>query len=556
MTLVGCLTTIRFDRETTTGEPAAIPVASHAEGPESEFDWTRGTSGYEGCVAYPKSAGSLPLTITVQIELPVAASAPFYIRASTTGTSPLGDPCQVQLTASGELIRTAILALSKSQLSEAAVGLFRFEWTWEFSTDGVNWSGSEQTLHAVYVLVDRPALPWGRAGNSKTVVPWVDPVDLACEWAKGETTGAGASRAITAAVFGLGEERPGKAAIEYGGGVSDYASIQQLQDGSFIDVFYLSEFIKLVRVDPGYSTSLSCEDTASVVALMGALLGCPLRIKRLYPRLNRGDTFRTNPVVLLGSENCRWEDFHYHEVAFETVVGDDFVWDACLQIDLDSRPGRKPFTGGLANQERLDSAGKGISYKARLLQPLYLRCGTGDVGDHGLRYPAVVSSGTESGQRPGEVELRAFYRALLAGLRPHILSTPIAAGAVLPFVAGPAGFESSAFAVWTGGGYEPFQMLKAKVSPVDAPDSTLRIAAVITGSHEPKDVLLQMAVSFSVPLELYPGIGDYCLYCRRFDSILFVRRGVVVRAINDAVHPVRILDAARQLDSVLQALPG
>jgi hypothetical protein len=78
---------------------------------------------------------------------------------------------------------------------------------------------------------------------------------------------------------------------------------------------------------------------------------------------------------------------------------------------------------------------------------------------------------------------------------------------------------------------------------------------VITGARETAvEVLLEMATSFTVPLEVYPGVGDQALYCRRFDSIVLARRGVVIRLLNDVVNPASIIESARQLDSLLQAL--
>jgi len=211
-------------------------------------------------------------------------------------------------------------------------------WCWQYRPQGQRgWAEFARTRHDLYIVLDRPVLPWGQPGDDPHELPWTDALDVACSWAAGAETMEAAAGAITRRLhtFSRGSRR-----AMFG----DNRSFFQLDDedadwcGS---IFRLTDFLDLLegRSNDSFDWRWSCAVCSTAAQTFAAILGCSLRIKKLVERFNA--TYDLNPIWLIGEQRERPEQFfHLHEVAIDEPSRR--IFDACLRLDEDADPSALP----------------------------------------------------------------------------------------------------------------------------------------------------------------------------------------------------------------------
>lgn len=241
----------------------------------------------------------------------------------------------------GQTDVSVVVPLGEQRLRGRGVGVHDIVFQWQARSSALTaWHNITSTAHRVYVILQRPTLPWTErpVGIGNTQLPWTEALDVACRWADGAVTPRAAGIAISNALNSLGS-----AMFEYGcpiGALTMYGSVFGL------DAFDLTAFLERIDGGLGNGRYVNCTDCATIVSTLANLVGCDLwqsRMGLLEP------PFETNPIQAIGTlpyqSPCGWGlGFTYHEVAWTGGCGvDDRVYDACVRV-VDEPAGRAPTT--------------------------------------------------------------------------------------------------------------------------------------------------------------------------------------------------------------------
>jgi hypothetical protein len=343
---------------------SGLNVRRDADEPNPAPEWNR-TSGAVGAVAYATSEARLA-TPTIQVQLrqtgPVAPALEVRAVVPQGASDVLGSVRARQVTFRPDgTSRFETFQLENPRLTQPGVGVHTVRWRWQFRPDPHQpWAALQKSTHAVYTVLALPGPPWQQApfGPFNTQLPWTAVLDWACRWAATAQDLDEAASRVTQAVFELGPEL-----IEYGCpilGATQY-SLPYFQCTAFLD-----------RLGGGFGRGryVNCTDCATIVATFANSLGC-----RLWQSTMSGDVpFALNETIAIGTgawrTACGWGAFNYHEVAWtDPCTADDAVFDACVLVDGDGDPTRRPHTPLLPADLRFGRPGDG-DYCDRLAAPL------------------------------------------------------------------------------------------------------------------------------------------------------------------------------------------
>lgn len=231
--------------------------------------------------------------------------------------------------------QTFKVSLSNHSVAENGIQLQDIEWRWEFLSDG-DWFPLRLTRHRIYVVLDRPTLPWVLTSSSgETQQPWACVLDFACIWAAGCTSTIEALRRITVMVsqsLGL--------VYDLDNGASSYVSFSTAFDRQ---VFEARRFIfELMGGGGGNGRKVNCTDCAAIVVTFSNCVGCDVFTSTMMPEAP-GAAFTCNAILAIGCGTWAPIVFSYHEVAWTGQASyGDVLFDACLQVD----GGPEPWAGG------------------------------------------------------------------------------------------------------------------------------------------------------------------------------------------------------------------
>ncbi len=270
------------------------------------------------------------------------------------------------------------------RLGQAAVSASTVIWNWKF----VDESGSVTTAatsHRVFVILDQPDHPWAAGGDQAAeldTLPWPAVLEIACTWAVGATSEVEAATRVTAAVFELGWEVPGRVRLRYRAGDQSYVTFSGTPLHFHCEVF-------LADIAGARPAFVNCIGASSIVTTFSNIVGCRLRpIVIDAPDCN---LFKLNPIVPLGGGTTE-DEFVNHVVAASGVkegrsLEDALVFDAALTVDADAQPSsppRSPAQAGLRVGRTSDSLGSG-AYLPQLVHPSTPSCTL-----HEFTFPWVV----------------------------------------------------------------------------------------------------------------------------------------------------------------------
>jgi hypothetical protein len=163
--------------------------------------------------------------------------------------------------------------------------------------------------HKMYLTADWPVGPW------QAETPWIGALEVACEWAAGaantDMVAAGITRGLNSC------------------SLLDYTPMTMFGWNSYL----LSQFLQKLQASTGFV--LNCTDCADAVVTLSNLLGCDLWEGRMT-------SLKTRPILGIGGNpvvqsDWRVWNWNYHEIGWLHAIGpNEFIWDGCLQLDLDT----------------------------------------------------------------------------------------------------------------------------------------------------------------------------------------------------------------------------
>ena len=545
------LETVLFNRDTSGGNPAALPVRAKASVGVPQVDWQRngasGASATATAVAYPltMSAGDVnDLRVTATFTATSTPSAAIFVRATGQDGRLLGDVVKTRITP-GDIANPRQLQLDGVLLRNAAVGLHTVVWKWEQSADGNGgWQEFAESTHQVFVIVGQPEAPWGRPSVARRIVPWHEAMELACTWAAGKRTAAEVTEVLTETLDGLAGRMVGTKVVRY----------DQLGSLCGDTTFSVRLLLMIWRQQAGGPFRLNCRDLNTAVAINATVLGCPLLVVRLTP-VAPAPKIQTNPIRLFSEQSDRACLFEFHEAATSPgqVIDQRQVWDACLRVDFDARPQtspgdlRLPF-GVAIHETRLD-----LGYRKRLLASGSQACAIKDVAGDGFRYPIHDHDDVPpfAVTDPYFRERREHFTRLMSQIPNSLPRGGTPTNALELFLKDNAEAEGFPRSLNVGEQLEAvvFTPLQAFTANNGWPESSAVQAASRAQAIE---ILATLAAEYNGTLEPR-GVGDFALYDRDADVALMLRGLIVAEISGDAkpgATPTALAEASR-LDDAL-----
>jgi len=237
----------------------------------------------------------------------------------------------------------------------AGVSVSTTEWRWQFrATRTDRQTDFAITKHRIYTVLQIPNCPWQQNPSEAeiTQLPWAEALEYACNWAAGAHDVDEAAELITRAINDLGLSR-----VCYSG--SPLYSCPN---------FNCTEFLNLLGGDVGMGPKLNCSDCATAVSSFSNLVGCDLRQLQLGP-----DEILTNFIKKIGDTREDITEFFEHEVAWDGPVTEQGkIFDACLHLDGDPNPEKRPFVALLPTSIPFGSPSE-KQYRFRLSSDVILR---------------------------------------------------------------------------------------------------------------------------------------------------------------------------------------
>ena len=229
------------------------------------------------------------------------------------------------------------------------------QWTWQIrSHQNEPWISFDQSVHTTYLVLSTPTAPWNAVN-----LPWLEVLDVACEWAAGSQSTSDAASRITEAVYKLGETL-----LKYDAavGAPHYTVLG-------IPRFLCNALLERLRGGPGAGPLVNCSDCATIVSTFANILGADLWQSKMG--FVAGE-FRLNPILAIGSREWSRVNgaFGFHEVAWSGACTErDSVFDACLKTDADRDPTSAPQSPSLPMNQIFGAVGEPGAYRDQLAAP-------------------------------------------------------------------------------------------------------------------------------------------------------------------------------------------
>jgi hypothetical protein len=547
------LKTLRFDRQTSGGAPAAIPVRVNKTSSVPQLDWERTGANIDAtAVGYPLTMSAADvddLRITVTFTASSTPTAAFFVRAIGQDGRLLGDVLKTRI-APADIGDEHQLQLDDVLLrTTAAVGRHTVDWKWEQSADGLSgWQEFDRSTHEVFVTVGQPAAPWGRPGVPHTIVPWHEMMQLATTWADGTRDAKEATEAITAAVDDLAGTPIGRT-----GRVVGYGDPGALVADKRFSVSILLDIVAAQDLIP---RRLNCRDLNTAVAINATLLGCPMRVIRMKPTSPApGASMGTNPIKVFGASAAEPFSFGYHEAA--TIPGPPIdnreVFDACVRVDFDSQPQQpQPSQFRLPAGVAIHQTTADMGYRKRLLAPGQ-NCLIEEAEGDGIRYPDdLPPDGPASAVADPFIRQRREHFASLMRQMPNSLPQPGSpVDAIQSFVTSnvePTGYPRNVLVgeLQTALSFTPIRAFSTA-------DGRVEVSVADAGNvQQAIDLFATLAADYTATLEPR-AIGDFTLHDPRSGNVLMLRGTVVVEIAGEGRTDAApsTLEEASQLDATL-----
>ena len=357
------LIAVAFDHGVQTGPRYSVPLRFNEFQPVNVPEWVRGNPG-PSFAAYVRRRLPPVAFVLARFAAAVPPGTAVEIRALTTAQSMPGivipslPPIPVTFDFGGDS-GWCFFPLDTSALAQLGVAKVSFQWTWQFRTGPTEtWTTFDQSSHRIYLLLSTPTEPWSTLpGPLNKTAPWINVLEISCDWAEGAQDTVAAASLITKAVNDLGGIRLTYDALV---GAPHYTVLG-------VPRFLCEAFIDRLLGGRGAGPLVNCSDCATIVSTFANILGCDLWQSKMGIV---SPPFALNPIMGIGfdSFSILGGSFTFHEVAW---TGDctefDNIFDACLKTDADPDPVGVPIPSLPANQlfGRIGSGG----YRDQLAVP-------------------------------------------------------------------------------------------------------------------------------------------------------------------------------------------
>ena len=200
---------------------------------------------------------------------------------------------------------------------DIGVGIYEGNLNLEFRPPEGEWMPFGEVKTRIFLTAAPPGTPW-TVDPDQNNQPWIEALELACEWAKGARTPEEVSEKITRSLIDSGKFK-----YDAVNGNSFYTTL--------MDEFELDEFIRQWKTGEGLGWQLNCTDCAGVVSTLSNLLGAQLQVIQM--RYN----FAVRNIQAIGFEE--WAPpfdgkFAYHEVAWSGETAENGgIYDACCYLE-------------------------------------------------------------------------------------------------------------------------------------------------------------------------------------------------------------------------------
>ncbi len=356
------LTAVAFDHGVQAGPRYSAPLRFNEFQPVNAPEWRRGNLG-PSFAAYVRQRLPPVAFILARFASVLPPGTTVEIRALTTAQSTAGipnlPPTLITFGFGGDS-GWRLFPLDTNSLAQLGVGKVSFQWTWQFRPGPAEpWSTFDQSSHRIYLLLSPPTEPWSTfPGPFNQTAPWINVLEIACEWAAGAQDTIAAASLITKAVNDLGGSRfTYDAAV----GAPHYTVLG-------VPRFLVDAFIDRLLGGPGAGPLVNCSDCATIVSTFANILGCDLwqsKMGLVTP------PFGLNPIRSIGFDNFTTLNgaFTFHEVAWSGDCTEfDTVYDACLHTDADVNPTAAPHSAFLPVNQLFGRSGSG-NYRDQLAAP-------------------------------------------------------------------------------------------------------------------------------------------------------------------------------------------
>jgi hypothetical protein len=246
-----------------------------------------------------------------------------------------------------------LLNLPQNKVATADVGIYDITWHWQYSTQPGVWTDFQTTYHRVYIVLALPMEPWEPKSRKPSNIhqPWTAVLDYACDWARG----------VKKNEFDQAARRVNEEVHMKGNRLVKHSSEAFYGQAKF----ECTKLLNLLKTGMG-EQKWNCEDCATIVSTFANILGTELW------QSSMGDTFKTNPVLQIGDENCdeNWNStiFLQHTVAWKgDCLEPDILFDSFLQVDGEGQPDSPPRIALLPSQIAF-GVSPDMSYRFRLVK--------------------------------------------------------------------------------------------------------------------------------------------------------------------------------------------
>ncbi len=271
---------------------------------------------------------TLGTVISVQAKFLSDAAPNTQIKIRTQGGGDMGNVAETDITLPNDDYIT--LPLTANEFNNIGINIRDISWTWQYKIADGDWQDLGTTNFRIYTLLSAPTFgPWvSLADLYNTQLPWTDVLDFACVWAAGLNDIDEIQKAITEAVYNLGERNPALIAYDTIRGDNNY---------TIYDTFQCTKFLERLNGGVGNGQKVNCTDCAVIVSSFANILGCYLWQSRM------GYNFELRSLRAIGTNiwNVPFAGtFYYHEVAWKDVCTENTnLYDACLQLNSNTGAG-------------------------------------------------------------------------------------------------------------------------------------------------------------------------------------------------------------------------
>jgi len=228
----------------------------------------------------------------------------------------MGDVNKQTVNFSGSGTKTVTFTLGNA--TPDSIKYFIQKWNWYY--ENVNSSGSPQsyfasTTNPICIILGQPQSPWTTSGQTE---PWYEVFQKSCSWAMGETTFEGAAAQITHHLY------------NDCGGSYVYGPQYALggTTGNFKLTLFLSNYPNIGLVN--------CYDMGKSQVIFSNVLGCTLTYKYKTPFGS------LNCIKAVGKDWKCDEGFGNHGFGGIFKNNENYIFDACLKVDIDGDPANAP----------------------------------------------------------------------------------------------------------------------------------------------------------------------------------------------------------------------